>query len=163
GGGGPLKGLLITAVVLGLGVGAYIIGKPYLEAQFFKTTVEITEIAVVSPAQATISLSSSGYVVPQVRSQVGARIPRRVAKLDVKEGDRVEAGQVMIELEKETQQAAIQAAKMRAAAARARVATARAGLDEVKRQADRNRPLVERGAAAAAIVEDLDTRAASLR
>lgn len=160
---GPWRGLLTTAVVLGLAVAAYIVGKPYLEAQFFKTTVEITEISVVSPAQASISLSSSGYVVPQVRSQVGARIPGRVAKLFVKEGDRVEAGQVMIELERETQQAAIQAARMRAAAARARVATARAGLDEVKRQADRNRPLVERGAAAAAVVEDLDARAASLR
>src|SRR5262245_38217568 len=90
--GGPLRAILGTLALIGLAVAAYVIGKPYLEAQMFKTAVAVTEISLVSPSQASIELSSSGYVVPQVRSQVGARIPGRVAKLFVKEGDRVEAG-----------------------------------------------------------------------
>ena len=157
-----LWGALWAALLVGLAAFGYVVGKPYLEAQFFKTTAALTEIALVSPAQASIELSSSGYVVPQVRSQVGARIPGRVAKLYVREGDRVKAGQVLIELEQASQLATITAAKSRAAVARARVVAARAGLHEVRRQAERQARLVEQGAAPAAQAEDLATRVSSL-
>jgi RND family efflux transporter MFP subunit len=161
--GGPLRAILGVLVVVALAVAGYVVGKPYLEAQMFKTTVAVTEISLVSPSQSSIELSSSGYVVPQVRSQVGARIPGRVAKLNVKEGDRVEAGQVLIELERADQLATIQSAKMRVAAGRARVVTARAGLQEVKLQADRTQALVKRGAAAQATADDLAARVVSLQ
>jgi HlyD family secretion protein len=153
---------LWAALSIGVLALGYVVGMPYLQAHFFKTAVELTEISLVSPAQASISLSSSGYVVPQVRSQVGARIPGRVAKLFVREGDRVQAGQVLIELEQSSQQAAITAAKSRSAVARARVAAARAGLHEVQRQSERQARLVEQGAAPAAQAEDLATRVSSL-
>src|SRR5215510_7668018 len=123
--GGPLRAILLVLLLVGLGAAAYVIGRPYLEASMFKTTVAVTEISLVSPAQASIELTSSGYVVPQVRSQVGARIPGRIAKLYVKEGDRVEAGAVMIELETRDQQAAITSAKLRVAAGRARSVAAK--------------------------------------
>jgi HlyD family secretion protein len=160
--GGPLRAILGALVLIGLAIAAYVIGKPYLEAQMFKTTVAVTEISLVSPSQASIELSSSGYVVPQVRSQVGARIPGRVAKLFVKEGDRVEAGQVLIELDMRDQQAAIQSAKMRVAAGRARTVATRAGLNEIKRQADRQKALVAHGAAAQSVADDLASRVTSL-
>lgn len=160
--GGPLLKILVVLMLAGLIGAAYVVGSPYLEARFFKTEVELSEIALFSPAQAQIELSSSGYVVPQVRSHVGARIPGRVIKLMVKEGQRVEAGQVLIELERADQQAAIQSARMRAAAARARVSTARAGLHEVRQQAEREQALVAHGASAQAKLDDLQLRAASL-
>jgi multidrug efflux pump subunit AcrA (membrane-fusion protein) len=160
--GGPLRAILGTVALVGLAVAAYVVGKPYLEAQMFKTTVAVTEISLVSPSQASIELSSSGYVVPQVRSQVGARIPGRVAKLFVKEGDRVEAGQVMIELETRDQQAAITSAKLRVAAGRARTVAAKAGLNEVKQQYDRQKALVAHGAAPQAVADDLASRVDSL-
>jgi RND family efflux transporter MFP subunit len=160
--GGPLGKIFTYLIVLGLAAAAYVFGKPYLEARFFKTEVALTEIALVSPAQAQIALSSSGYVVPQVRSRVGARIPGRVAKLHAKEGDRVTAGQVLIELDRANQEAAIRAAKLRVAASRARTATARATLDEVTRQAEREHALVKQGAAPQARADDLTLRATSL-
>jgi HlyD family secretion protein len=160
--GGPLRLIIVILIVLGLAAAGYVFGKPYLEAQFFKTEVDISEIALVSPAQGSVELSSSGYVVPQVRSQVGARIPGRVSKLMVKEGDRVEAGQVLIELERADQQAAIQSAKMRAAAARARVFMARAGVAEIRKQAEREHALVKQGAAPQSRADDLSLRVASL-
>jgi RND family efflux transporter MFP subunit len=159
---GPPKaplGWLLAAVILAV---VFVKGKPYLEAQFFKTEVEVTEIAMVSPAQASIELSSSGYVVPQVRSEVSAKVPGRVAKLSVREGDKVKAGQLLIELDRADQLAAVQAAKMRAAAARARVATARANLADGQRQAEREARLVREGAAAAARADDLAARVLSL-
>jgi HlyD family secretion protein len=160
--GGPPKaplGWLLFAVVAVL---AYVKGKPYLEAQFFKTEVEVTEIALVSPAQASIELSSSGYVVPQTRSEVAAKVPGRVARSLVREGGEVKAGQVLLELDSADQLAAIQSAKLRAAAARARVATARANVAEIRRQADREAQLVKMGASPAARADDLTARAQSL-
>jgi HlyD family secretion protein len=159
---GPLRSFGWLLACAALSIGAYVVAVPYLEARFLKAEVELGEIAVVSPAQAQIELSSSGYVVPQVRSQIGARIPGRVAKLLVREGQRIEAGQVLLELERADQEAAIQSAKMHAAAARARVVTARAGLEEVRRQAVREQALVEHGASPQARAEDLQLRAASL-
>jgi len=163
-GGPPRRGLpygwLLFAVLAVLG---YAKGKPYLEAQFFKTEVDVTEIALVSPAQASIELSSSGYVVPQVRSEVAAKVPGRVAKILVREGDRVKAGQVLLELERADQQAAVQSAKLRASTARARVAAARANLSEVGRQAERETLLVKQGASPAARADDLRSRVESLQ
>lgn len=161
--GGPLRAIIGVLIVAGLAAAAYVVGKPYLEAQMFKTSVTVTEISLVSPSQSSIELSSSGYVVPQVRTQVGARIPGRVAKLYVKEGDHIDAGQVMIELDTRDQNTAIATAKARVAAGRARAVAAKAGLDEVKRQADRQRALVARGAAAQSVADDLDARETTLR
>jgi len=159
---GPWSLLIWLVLLGGVGVGAYAVGRPYLEAKFFKAEVEVGEIALVSPAQAQVELSSSGYVVPQVRSRIGARIPGRVVKQLVKEGQRVEAGQVLMELERADQKAAIESSKARAAAARARVATARASLEEVRKQAEREKKLVSQGASAQARADDLELRAASL-
>jgi HlyD family secretion protein len=161
-GGGPLRTIVVWLVLIGVAIAAYVVARPYLESKFFKTEVAISEIASLSPAQASIELSSSGYVVPQVRSQVGARIPGRVVKLLVKEGMRVEAGQVLIELERADQLAAIQSAKMRAAAARARVHTALATREETKKQAEREHALVKQGAAPQARADDLSARESSL-
>ncbi|HEY2732760.1 MAG TPA: efflux RND transporter periplasmic adaptor subunit [Polyangiales bacterium] len=154
----PLGWLLFTIVA----IFAYAKGRPYLEAEFFKTEVDVTEIALVSPAQSTIELTSSGYVVPQVRSEVAAKVPGRVAKSLVREGDHVKAGQVLLELEHSDQLAAIQSSKLRAAASRARVSTAKANLAEIRRQADREAQLVKQGASPAARADDLAARAASL-
>jgi HlyD family secretion protein len=162
GGGRVLRTLVILALLGGLGLVGYTQGSAYLEAKFFKTAIEVTEVALVSPAQASIELTSTGYVVPQLRTEVGAKVAGRVAKVLVREGQQVKAGDVLIELERADQVAAMQAAKMRVAASRARVLTVRASQNEIKRQAERQKVLAERGAAPAAGVEDLALREASL-
>src|ERR1700691_4210337 len=53
---------------------------------FIKPEVEITEIGWVSPAQATIDLTSTGYVVPQRTAKVGAKVTGRITKATVREG-----------------------------------------------------------------------------
>jgi RND family efflux transporter MFP subunit len=152
----------LIAAVLAAGIVTIALQRPQLEAWLFKTPVELTEISLVSPVQAAIELSSSGYVVPHIRSAVGARIPGRVSKLFVRQGQHVEANQVLIELERSTQQATLQAAKQKALVARAQVASARALLEEVRLQARRQSLLVKQGAAPAAAAEDASTRVASI-
>lgn len=153
----------ITAVVLiGAVAAAGVVGYPRVMAAMFKTEISMTEISMISPAQASISITSSGYVVPQVLSRVGAKIPGRIARVLVKEGDRVKAGDLMIELEDADQRAAIAAAQARVGAAAARASASRANIAEIRLQADRQKLLVDSGTAGKATLDDLLARVTSL-
>lgn len=136
---------------------------PYVESKIFKTEVEATQIVLISPAEADVRLSSTGYVVPQRVTQVGAKILGRIAKVHVREGDEVKEGQLLAELESADAEAALQSARSQVALARADVATAQAQLAEARLQAVRERKLVDRGVAGAATAEDLEARVDALR
>jgi HlyD family secretion protein len=159
---GPLRFLVWLLLAVAGGVAAYTYAKPRLEAELFKTEVDVTEIALVSPAQSSIELSSTGYVVPQIVTLVGAKIPGRVSKINVKEGDQVKAGDVLMELDSADYQAAKRAAESQAAAARARAAASRAAVAEVQVQLDREKKLVAEGISPKANAENLTARVASL-
>ncbi len=162
-GSSPWKRVLIWIVVLGgLGYAAYALALPYMKSQVMKTEVSVTELSSYSPVQASIELTSSGYVEAQRVSRVGAKIPGRIAKLNVRQGEQVKEGAVLFELEQADRQAGIQAARMRSAAAQARVATARANVAEARQQAERARVLAQNGVAPTATADDLDARVASL-
>ena len=138
-------------------------GAPLVEAQLFKTEVSLTEIALVSPAQAQVELTSTGYVVPQVEVDrvVEDRGPRRQGEHPAK-GAWSRTGQVLFVLDASDQRVAVASAQARVAAARARAATARAQLAEIVLQRDRERRLADTGAVAPASAEDLAARAQSL-
>jgi RND family efflux transporter MFP subunit len=161
--GGAAKRVVVWLVVLGaLGYGIYVYAIPQFQAQVMKTEVSITEVSTYSPIQASVELTSSGYVEPQRVSRVGAKVPGRVSALHVRQGQTVKKGDVLLELEQADRQAGIQSAKMRSAAAEARVATARANVAETRVQAERERAMVKSGVAPAARAEDLEARVASL-
>ncbi len=133
-----------------------------IQASLFETEVSMTEVASVSPAQAQIQLTSSGYVVPQVEIDVSSKIVGRVDKVTVREGSAVKQGQLLFELDANDQRTAVATAQARAAAARARAATARAQLGEVAVQLTREQKLVASGAMGAATADDLAARSKSL-
>jgi HlyD family secretion protein len=150
-------------------VGVRSFAMPYAEARLFKTEVKVTEIGLVSPAQATVDLAATGYVVPQVVAKVGAKVTGRIAKVNLREGDSVKAGQLLFELDPSDQRSAVaaaaarvSAARAKAVAARARAAVARATAVETQVQYDRNKKLVERGAVPQATVDDLAAHLESL-
>jgi RND family efflux transporter MFP subunit len=159
---GVPRALIWAAAALALAYAGYAHGLPYLKTQVFPPQVELTEVSVVSPMQAAVELTSTGYVEPQVVSRVAPKVPGRVARVHAREGQHVKAGDLLLELEHADREAAITAARMRAAAAEARVATARANLAEAQQQARRQRQLAQQGVAPAANAEDLELRAASL-
>ena len=130
---GVASRVVVWMLVIGAsGVAAYRFGMPYFEATFWKTEVRLTEVSVYLPSQAAVELTSSGYVEPQRVSRVGSKIPGRVARVHVREGDHVEKGALLVELEQADREAAIQSARMQVAAAVARVATANANLAETR-------------------------------
>jgi RND family efflux transporter MFP subunit len=160
--GGPVRAIVAAVLVLGVAAAAWVFGYPMLESRLFKAEVALTEISMVSPAQASVTVTSTGYVVPQRISKVGSKVAGRVAKVHVKEGSVVKAGDVLAELEPSTQQSSVAAASSRALAAQARVDTARANLAETQQMLERNRALLERGAIGKAAVDDLVARLRSL-
>jgi RND family efflux transporter MFP subunit len=154
-----LGSLGAVAVVV---VAAWRVALPLLESKIFKTEVDVTEIALVSPAQAQVELTSTGYVVPQVEVDVSSKLVGRVQTANIQEGSRVKAGQVVFELDASDQRVLVSSAQARVAAAKARAATARAQLAEIVLQRDRERRLAETGAIATATADDLAARAKSL-
>ncbi|MBC8131352.1 MAG: biotin/lipoyl-binding protein, partial [Deltaproteobacteria bacterium] len=94
----------------GLGV-AGAIGYQKLSPRLYKQVVSLTEVALISPAQSSVVVTSTGYVVPQILSRVGAKVPGRVSRVLVKEGDVVKAGDVIALLEGADQRSAIAAAQ----------------------------------------------------
>ncbi len=151
--------MLAAAALVGAGYLAW----PHLEARAFKAEVRVTEVARISPSQASTSLTSTGYVVPRVLTRVGTTVTARITRVAVQEGSVVHAGDLLAELDALDAERAVAAAQSAALAAAARGATTRAELAEIELQIARQRPLVEAGGAARATVEDLEARAASVR
>lgn len=161
-GGGWVGRVVALALVAVACFAGYAFGMPYLESKVFKTEVEVTEIAVVSPAQATVELTSTGYVVAQSVSKVAAKVPGKVVKSNVREGAKVSAGDVLFELDPADVKASIATAASQTAAAKARAQTARANLSEARVQLARAQALARDGIGPKSAAEDLEARVASL-
>jgi len=156
---GPLLGVLSLGVV---GLLSYQFGWPYLESKVFKAKVRVTEIALVSPAQASVQLTSTGYVVPERSSKVAVQVQGRVKKLWVQRGQAVEEGQLLFELDVTDQKATIMAAQSRSLASSANVETAKANLAEIQVALKRARGMAEQGVSPKSQAEDLEARSGAL-
>lgn len=153
-------GLGVTAVVV---VGIWKLVLPSAKASVFKAEVSFTEVTSVSPAQASVEVTSTGYVVPQVVAKVGTKVTGRILKVNVKEGVPVKAGAVLFELDPSDQRTAVAAANAKVASALARVQSARANLAEIEIQFTRQKTLAEKGAVGAATADDLGARVQALK
>ena len=153
---------VVLAALAGGGFLAYRLAAPEVEARLWEAEVAGTEVSTYSPAQASVEVTSTGYVVPQVVAKVGAKIVGRLQKVALREGETVKAGQVLFELDPLDQKSAVATARARAASSRARVQTAKAALREVDVQLQRQKRLLETGSVAPATVEDLETRHGTL-
>ncbi|MFO0254553.1 MAG: HlyD family secretion protein, partial [Betaproteobacteria bacterium] len=119
--------------------------------------VDLLELAATD---VQTSVVASGRVLPPAKVEVGATITGRVERVPVREGARVKAGEVLVELERAELAAAAAQARAAAARARARVAsvrtlalpTAQAGLQQAEanlrlaeQEERRNRELLAKG------------------
>lgn len=156
-------GVIVWLVVLG-GVGAagYFFVYPRVMAALNTAEVKTGEIALISPAQAQIQLTATGYVVAEISAKVAAKVPGRIAEIYVIEGQVIEKGAKIARLEDVDHKSAMATARSRAAAARARVAIAKAQVSELKVTIDRDKPLAERGVIARAPVDDMEAKITSL-
>jgi RND family efflux transporter MFP subunit len=156
------RGFLVALAVFGAVGAAGWAGYPRLKGEVFKTEAATTEVTLLSPVQSSVQVTATGYIVPQITSKVGPHDTGRLARVLVKEGDTVKAGQVLAEMETVDQRSAIAGAASRVAVARARVETARATLAETKVKVAREGALVEHGAESKSVLDDLVTQQTSL-
>ncbi len=159
----PIALVFTVLLMMGAAGAAYRFGVPYLEAAVFKTEVEVTEVITVSPAQASVELTSTGYVVAQSLSSVATKVAGKVKVQHVKQGAKVKAGDLLLEIDTADQKAAIASADSQAAAARARVMTAKANLLDAEQQTRRAQSLSEVGIGPKGATEDLLAKSASLK
>ena len=159
--GRALRWIVALSVVGATAFAGWRLGVPLLEARLFKTEVALTEISVVSPTQAQVQLTSTGYVVPQVEVHVSSKLVGRVDKANVREGSAVKRGQVLFVLDPSDQRGLVANAQARVAAARARAAQAHAEFVEVAQQRDREARLAAKGAVPQATADDLSAHAKS--
>jgi RND family efflux transporter MFP subunit len=160
-GGGGRRAIVTVALVAGTAAAAWA-AYPRVAANVFKTEVTTTEVSLVSPVQASVQVTATGYIIPQVTSKVGPHDTGRLARVFVKEGDTVKAGQVLAEMETLDQQSALAGAVARIAVSQARTATSRATLAETAQKVVRERALVEHGAESKSVLDDLVAQQTSL-
>src|SRR5687768_7674505 len=74
-----VPGWAIWLVVLGgLGALGWFVAYPMIQDALNKTEVRTGEITLVSPAQAQVQLTATGYVVAQTTAKVGAKVNGRI-------------------------------------------------------------------------------------
>jgi multidrug efflux pump subunit AcrA (membrane-fusion protein) len=97
------------------------------------TPTPIATIPAPDTRSSGAQVAASGEIVPSQETHLGFPVPGRVETVTVKEGDRVEAGQVLLVLETDLLEADVVQAEAALAIARAQVALLKAGprLEEV--------------------------------
>jgi multidrug efflux pump subunit AcrA (membrane-fusion protein) len=133
----PLGAIVGVLVLLGAAGAGYQWGLPALQSAVFKTEVETTEVITMSPAQASVELTSTGYIIAQRDSAVACKVMGKVKAQHVRQWSKVKAGDVLLEIDPADQNASITTAYSQSAAARARIQTAKATLAETQQQARR--------------------------
>jgi len=91
--------------------------------------VELASVSMVFPSQAFTQLNASGYVVAQRKAAVASKVTGRLVDLNVEEGSRVKAGEVIAQLENADAMASREQARANVQVARFNVEQARAELD----------------------------------
>lgn len=155
---GTRRLIVILVLFAAAAAAAWVFALPAIKARISKPEVTATELAMISPSQASIVLSSTGYVVPQVTSKIAAKEGGRLAKVNFKEGDEVKAGEVIALLDPTDKQSLVAATRSRVATAQARAHAARASSAEVDVQLKREQALAAKGVSPQATVEDLESR-----
>ncbi|MFI5280489.1 MAG: efflux RND transporter periplasmic adaptor subunit [Gemmatimonadales bacterium] len=104
-------------------------------------TVQVVTVVVSNETGASgggaTSVTANGYVVARTKAAVSAKIPGRLAMLNVSEGSVVQEGQIIARLDNADVQAGIGQAQANLATADASLIEATADRDQLKRESDR--------------------------
>ena len=140
---GGLKNGLIVGVVVLVGVGAYL-GNRYFRSE----EAPKVDIERIQRRDLQALVSASGTIEPQVSIDISASVMGRVTRLSVNEGDRVTAGQFLLQIDPESLQSAVyrSEASLGASAsaqnqARVAVTTARVNLQVARDNLERQQGL----------------------
>jgi RND family efflux transporter MFP subunit len=141
------KIIYLILIVLALAA----LGFLYLKGAFTPAIeVQVATVTQIYPSQTFTVLNASGYVVPQRKSALAAKVTGRLIWLGVEEGSRVKQDQLVARLESEDVNAAKDQAAANVDAARFNLDQARAELKDAALNYERNKEMINRGVIARA-------------
>lgn len=149
------SGKWIVVVLVAAGLAGW-----YLVQRNTDTTVQDQPlIATVERGNIENTISSAGSLKPSSFVDVGAQVSGQLEKLHVAVGDRVEAEQLLAEIDARTQESRVDASRSALEALEAQIASRQASLDLAEANARRQQRLM---AANATSQQDYDTATANL-
>jgi RND family efflux transporter MFP subunit len=102
------------------------------------TATPLDRSADGAPIEAgTIAITANGYVVARTRAAVAARLPGRLATLNVSEGSYVRRGALLAQIENAEYVAAVEEARANLASTQAQLVEMESERDQTRREADR--------------------------
>lgn len=133
----PWRRLLIAAVILATiaGVTAYRKQTQALDVQ----------VSTVTKGDLTDSILASGNLVYRTQVALRSELMARVDAVFVQEGDKVEAGQLLLQLDPQSYSASLEQARAQTARARTDIQMASTRLKNVERQLKRQQQLASKG------------------
>ena len=148
----PPKRRWVPAVALLAFVAILVAAVPRARVYLAERNAPEVEVALASQlvsaagsAPAVPVLVATGYVVARHSSDVGVKVGGRLQTMDIEEGSRVRAGQVLARIEHADLDAQLSAAQLAVSEAEAQVGQWSAQRDEDRRNVDRQRALMRDG------------------
>ncbi len=114
-------------------------------------------------AGAASILDASGYVVARRQAAVASKITGKMVELDIEEGDRIKAGQVIAKLDDTNIRAALNAARAQQEYAEAGLAETQVNLNNAQRDYARQKSLANEHFVSQAVVDNSQTSVDALR
>lgn len=129
---------LVAVGVIAIGTGAWFTMKnKQPKAQEIETTI-------AKRAEIVQKVNGTGKIQPNSEINISADVSAKITRLDVKEGDHVEKGQLLVELDRERYIASVQSQQANVRSAQANARLARDNRDQAERVFKRARELVGR-------------------
>ena len=135
-------GVLVAA----LAVGAVVLKKGQEELQEVQTAV--TELRTIVQ-----KVNATGRIQPKTQVKISADISARITILNVEEGQWVEQGELLVELDRERHLAAVESAEANVRSAQANAKLVRQNTLKTEKDYDRSRDLVSRGLESQAVLD----------
>jgi HlyD family secretion protein len=129
-----------------------------VSSKLTRPQVRVGQVLTLSPAQGDVKLMTTGYVVPLRRAVVASKLIGRVEKILVHEGQDVQEGELLAELEAADTRAMAAEARASLQTAQARVLAAKAAVNDAKLQLDRERALFQNAATSQAVLDAAQSR-----
>ena len=138
-------GALLTAVV----AGAFVIGG---------SDDELLEVQTATVARETIiqKVNATGRIQPKTQIRISADVSARITVLHVKEGQWVENGALLIELDRERYMAAVESAEATVRSAQANSKLVMENMNKAEKDYDRSRDLVARQLESQSVMDAVD-------
>ena len=130
--------IIAIAAVIAVGLGGYLVSKGK------KDQAQEVETTVAKRTKIVQKVNGTGKIQPNTEINISADVSAKIIRMTVKEGDQVQAGQLLVELDRERYLAAVQSQEAQVRSAQAQAKLARDNRDQAERVLKRARELVAR-------------------